>query len=72
MGSLTFCSVQENCFLNLFKAIWTSYQILKKRGLDKISIFRKELLEKSGMTFFRGDCSFYIKNKLKSGILVNQ
>ena len=30
-----------------------------KGGLDRISIFRR------GLTFFRGGCSFYIKNKLK-------
>ena len=44
------------------KKSWASYQIFKKVGLNRISIFRGELLEK------RGGCSFYIKNKLKSEI----
>ena len=36
-------------------------------GLDRISIFR-EVTGKEGVTFLRGVCSFYIKNKLKSEI----
>ena len=37
------------------------YQIFRKRGLDRTSVFR------GGGLFQRG-CSFYIKNKLKSEI----
>ena len=47
---------------------WASNQIFKKRGLDKISTFREELLGKRRVTFFKGDCNFHIKNKLKSEI----
>ena len=43
-------------------------QIFKKRGLGKTSTFREELLGKRGLAFFRGDCNFHIKNKLKSEI----
>ena len=50
---------------------WASDQIFKKGALDKISIFRGRLLEKRGVTFFRGGCSFYVKNKLKSEIFNN-
>ena len=39
----------------------------QKGRLDRISIFRGELLGKRGWTF-SGGCSFYIKNKLKSKI----
>ena len=39
-----------------------------KRGLDRISIFRGGMLAKRGVTFFRGGCSFHIKNTLKSEI----
>ena len=39
-----------------------------KRGLNRISIFRGDMLAKRGVTFFRGGCSFHIKNKLKSEI----
>ena len=40
----------------------------QKRGTDRISVFRGRLLEKRGNFFDVGgrDCSFYIKNKLKS------
>ena len=37
-------------------------------GLDRISVFRGELLGKMGVNFFRGGCGFYIKSKLKSEI----
>ena len=37
-------------------------------GLDRISIFRGELLGKRGLIFFRKGCSFYLKNKLESEI----
>ena len=37
-------------------------------GLDRISIFGEGLRGKRKMTFFRGACSFYIKNRLKSEI----
>ena len=39
----------------------------QKGALDRISIFRGRLLGKGG-DLFRGGFSFYIKNKLKSGI----
>ena len=49
---------------------WASYQIFKKvEGLDRISIFRGEFLIKRVVTFFRGGCIFYTKNKLKYEIL---
>ena len=49
--------------------LWTSYQIFKKKGqIDRTSIFRRGLLEKKWVTFFRGNCNFYIKNELKSKI----
>ena len=35
-------------------------------GQDRISVFRGGLLGKRRVSFFRGSCSFYIKNKLKS------
>ena len=40
----------------------------KGEGLDRISIFRGVLLGKRRVTLFRGGCSFYIENKLKSEI----
>ena len=45
-----------------------SYQIFKKGGLDRTSTLRRGLLKKRGVTFFRGGCNFYKKNKLKSEI----
>ena len=41
----------------------------KGEGLDMTSIFRGGC-EKEGVTFFRRGCSFYLKNKLKSVILI--
>ena len=35
------------------------------RGLDRTSTFRGGLLGKRRITFFKGGCNFYIKNKLK-------
>ena len=43
-----------------------------KKGPDRISIFRGRLQEKRGWLFWAGggrDRSWYVKNKLKSGIL---
>ena len=37
-------------------------------GLGKTSIFRGTLLGKNGVTFYRGGCNFYMKDKLKSEI----
>ena len=42
-----------------------------REGLDRISIFRGGLLEKRGVTFFKG-CSFFIEIKLKSEIFNNK
>ena len=51
----------------------TSYQIFKKGRLDRISVLRGGLLEKSGLTFFRGELVvFFIKNKLKSEIVTDK
>ena len=50
---------------------WASDQIFKKAELDRISVFRGELLGKRGEgDFFQegGGCSFYIKYELKSEI----
>ena len=43
----------------------------KSGRLDRISIFRGGLLGTRG-DFFQGVCSFYIKNKLKSQILIDK
>ena len=40
---------------------------VKKRELDRTSVFRGGFLGKMGWRF-SGSCNFYIKNKLKSGI----
>ena len=42
----------------------------KKGGLDRTSTLRGELLEKKGVTFFRGEggCNFTKKSQLKSEI----
>ena len=32
----------------------------------------EEVAGKEGVTFFRGDCNFYIKNKLKSELFNNE
>ena len=47
---------------------WTSYQIFKKGGLDTTLIFKGGLVRKRAVTFSRGVCNFYVKNKLKSDI----
>ena len=44
---------------------------LKSGGLDRISIFIGGLLGKRGR-LFSGSCSFYIKNKLKSQIVIEK
>ena len=38
---------------------WTSYQIFRKGGLDRVSIFRRGLLEMKEVTFFRDICSSF-------------
>ena len=40
----------------------------RERELDRILILRGRLVGKRGVTFLRGGCNFYIKNKLKSEI----
>ena len=47
-----------------------SNQILKKGGggLTGSKFLERGVLGKRGLAFFLGDCSFYIKNKLKSEI----
>ena len=49
---------------------WLSLQpnFQKGGGLDRTFTFRRGLLGKRGVTFFRGDCNCHIKNKLKSEI----
>ena len=55
--------------LRLLLGVEPPTKFSKRRGLDRIPIFRGGLLGKGGgVTFFRG-CSFYIKDKLKSEIL---
>ena len=49
-----------------------SYQNCKKERLHRSSIFRRGLLVKKELTFFKGGCSFYIENKLKSEIFNNK
>ena len=44
---------------------WTSYQLFKKGGLDRTSVFR-------GGWHFSGGCNFSTKNKLKSEILMTK
>ena len=44
----------------------------KRGGLDRTSTVRGGLLGKMEMTFFRGSCNFYVKNKLKSEIFNNK
>ena len=43
---------------------WTSYQRVGG-GVDRTLIFREGLVGKK-VTFLRGSCNFYVKNKLKS------
>ena len=51
---------------------WDSDQIFKKGGgLDRISIFRGQLLGKRGWPF-QGGCRFYRKSKLKSEYLMTK
>ena len=52
---------------------WISYQIFKKGGLAG-SQFLEGVAGKEGWLFLRGGsgCSFYIKNKLKSEILIDK
>ena len=59
----SFCFGGWSGELNLLK------KFQKKRRLDKISIFREELLEKRHMTCFWRGLQFYIKNLLKSEII---
>ena len=40
----------------------------KKGEVDRTSTFRGKLVGKREVTFFKGGCNFYIKNKLKSKI----
>ena len=48
---------------------WLSLQPnVQKGALGRISIFRGRLLGMRGLTFFKGGCSFYIRNKRKSEI----
>ena len=47
---------------------WTSYQIFKKGGLDRFSIFRGGLLGKSWRPFLGGLLFLHKKNKPKSEI----
>ena len=55
-----------------FSAGWWWLYLLPKEGLGRTSIFRGGLLRKRGLTFFSEVCSFYIKNKLKSGIFIDK
>ena len=51
-----------SCSFGGWQECWACYQIFKKGGLDRISIFRE-------VTFLgEGGCSFYVKIKLKSEI----